>query len=194
MDIIKMFYDFETTGVNPKLHSVHQIAGVVEINEEIVESFNIRMQPHPKCIMDPGALKKCKVTGEELRALQPMESGFKEYKKILNKYVDKYDKNSKMWNVGFNNRSFDDQFLRIWFGHNNDDFYGSYFWSDSLDVLVLACEYLLQRRRTMPSFQLQRVARELGIVLESHLLHEAEYDVYLTRAIYRIVTGRDMEI
>ena len=48
MDTIKVFYDLETTGVDVKKHSIHQIAGLIEINDEVVEKFNIFSRPHPK--------------------------------------------------------------------------------------------------------------------------------------------------
>ena len=45
----------------------------------------------------------------------------------------------------------------------------------------------------MPSFKLKRVAKELGILVEEEKLHDAVYNVYLTREIYRIVTGLELE-
>ena len=82
----------------------------------------------------------------------------------------------------------------MFFNLNGDTFFGSYFWSDSIDVLVLASEYLEDRRVDMPSFKLKRVATELGIVFDKTDLHGALFDAMLTRQIYRIVTGLDLEI
>ena len=46
----------------------------------------------------------------------------------------------------------------------------------------------------MPSFKQHRVARELGIEVDEDRLHDASYNVELTRGIYRIVTGLDIEL
>ena len=46
----------------------------------------------------------------------------------------------------------------------------------------------------MPSFKQQRVAKELGVQVDDSRLHDALYDVNLTREIYRIVTGLEMEL
>ena len=62
MSIIKIFYDVETTGSNPNKHSLHQIAGLIEVDEQVVDEFNIYSRPHSKAILEPEALNICKVT------------------------------------------------------------------------------------------------------------------------------------
>ena len=136
----------------------------------------------------------CGVTEKQIMSYQDMRLAYKDLLALLDIYIDRYNPKDKAYLVGYNNRAFDDPFLRKWFEQNGDSYMGSWFWSDSLDVLSLASEYLIDRRATMNSFKLIRVAKELGLVVEKDRLHEAGYDVYLTRKIYRIVTGREMEI
>ena len=194
MSVVKVFYDLETTGTDVKKHSVHQIAGMVEVNGRIRERFNIFSRPHPKAVIEKEAMAVCKKSAEEILAYQPMQSAHKELKGVLGGFIDPYNPKEKAWLVGYNNRAFDDLFLRAWFEQNGDTYIGSWFWTDTLDVLVLASEYLIDRRAGMPSFKQQRVAKEIGIVVDETRLHDAYYDVELTRAIYRIVTGIDIEI
>ena len=61
MSIIKIFYDVETTGENPNKHSIHQVAGLIEVDDQVVEEFNIHSRPHPKAAIEPEALKVCNV-------------------------------------------------------------------------------------------------------------------------------------
>ncbi len=192
--MVKFFYDLETTGTDPRKHSIHQLAGLVEVDDEIVEVFDIRTRPHPRAKIEPEALKIAKVTEEEILSYQPMEAALKEYKRILSRYVDPYNPKIKAYNVGYNNRYFDDVFLRAWFDQNKDTSIGSWFWSNTIDVLVLATEYLVERRPEMPSFKLHRVAKTLGLQVDDSRTHDTLYDVGLTRSIYRIVTGRDIEL
>ena len=192
--ITKIFYDVETTGVNYKIHSMHQLAGLVEVDDEVVETFDFKLRPHPKAEITPEALKVCGVTEEELKAYPPAAIAHRGFKALLSRYVNKYDKSSKAYLVGFNNRFFDDQFLRKHFELQDDDFFGAWFWSDSLDVFVLASEYLIDRRPSMASFKLHRVAATLGLEVDKDKTHDAFYDVNLTRQIYRIVTGREIEL
>lgn len=194
MQVVKLFYDVETTGVDHRKHCLHQIAGFVEVNDEIVEKFDLKLAPHPKAKIEPEALRIAGVTLLDIERYPAQDQVYRKFKRLLGKYINKYDTKSKAWLVGFNNRSFDDLFLRKWFELNFDQYIGSWFWTDSIDVMVLASQYLIDRRSDMPSFKLKRVATELGIEVDESQLHDAYYDVYLTREIYRIVTGLEIEI
>lgn len=193
MKMIKIFYDLETTGFDYRKHSIHQIAGYVEKNGEIVMKFDIKTRPHPKAKYEPAALETCKKTEAELKQYQPMKQAHKMFTSILDKYVNKMDKKDKAFLIGFNNRYFDDKFLSAWFEQCGNNFWASYFHM-GIDVQGLALEYLKDRRPDMPSFKLKRVALELGIHVDPEKLHDAYYDIELTYQIYRIVTGIEEEI
>jgi len=60
--------------------------------------------------------------------------------------------------------------------------------------MILASQYLIPRRAKMESFKLKRVALELGLEVDESRLHDAHYDIALTRSIYRIVTGLEYEL
>lgn len=194
MSIVKIFYDVETTGANPNKHSLHQVAGLIEVDEQVVGGFNIYSRPHPKSAIEPETLKVCKVTEGEIMAYPAMKDAKTQFCRTIAKHINKYDKSSKAYLVGFNNRGFDDKFLRMWFTLCDDPYFGSWFWPDSRDTMVLASEYLESRRPSMPDFQLHTVAQTLGLEVDGSKLHDASYDVLLTRQIYRIVTGREIEI
>ena len=70
----------------------------------------------------------------------------------------------------------------------HDQYFGSWFWANSLDVLVLATQFLKGKRSQMANFQLKTVAAFLGIEVDESRLHDAEYDIDLTMQIYNIVT------
>ena len=194
MNIVKFFYDLETTGTDERKHGIHQIAGIIEVNGEITEHFNFKVAPNPKAKIEPDALKVGNVTEEQIKAYPDMKRVYNQILLLLSKYCDRYNQKDKIWLVGYNNRKFDDVFFRAWFEQNGDSFFGSWFWTDSLDVLVLASQYLIDRRRNMPTFKLKSVAKELGLEVDESKLHDAKYDIELTRQIYRIVTGIDFEI
>jgi DNA polymerase-3 subunit epsilon len=190
--MIKIFYDLETTGTDPNKNSIHQISGIIEVDDVVKETFDLKVRPHPKAHIDPAALKICNVTEEQILQYPDMKLALVDFEEILGKYINKFDPKDKAFNIGYNNRGFDDKFLRQWFRLCGNYFIGSWFWTDTIDVMVLASEYLMPIRHTMPSFKLKRVAQTLGIEVLEDSLHEALYDATLTREIYQIVTGRKL--
>jgi len=191
-DIKKLFFDVETTGVDHRRNTIHQLSGILEINDDVVEEFNLKTRPHPKAVITQDALDACGVDELTIMSYPEHRMAHKEFLGILTKYVDRFNKFDKLIIVGYNCQKFDDPFLRVWFELCGDKFYGSWFWPNTLDVMALATEYLLRRRAFMPNFQLGGVAKELGIKVDKDRLHDAIYDVYLTREIYRIITNRDL--
>jgi len=179
-----IFYNVETTGVNHMKHSIVELSGLVEIDGKIVESFDYKIKPHEKARIEPEALTANKLKLEDIMLYPHMSEAFRAFKNMLEKYVDKYNKQDKFHLVGYNNRYFDDNFLRMFFKLSENSFYGAYFWADTIDVLPLASHVLMHIRHTMPSFKLHRVAKTLNISVEDAELHSALYDTHLTRKVY----------
>ena len=184
-----VFFDLETTGTNPGKHGIHQISGQIVIDGVVKESFDFHVQPNPKALIEEEALKVGGVTREQILAYPPMQQVYHEFVAMLGKYVDKFNKKDKFFLVGYNNAAFDNQFLRGFFLQNGDVYFGSWFWSNSIDVMVLASAYLATRRPEMENFKLSTVAKTLGIVVNDDSLHDAMYDIELTKAVFDIVTG-----
>lgn len=180
----KIFFDLETTGTQFWQHGIHQISGCVEIDGEVKEFFNYHVRPNPKAKIEDEALAVAGKTREEIAAYEPMEEVYKRFLELLGKYVNKYKKTDKFFLVGFNNAHFDNQFLRAWFVQNGDDYFGSWFWANPLDVYVLATERLLEQRHEMKDFKLKTVCQFLGMPVDETRLHDAEYDIELTRSLY----------
>ena len=183
-----VFFDLETTGTNPGKHGIHQISGQIVIDGVIKETFDFHVQPNPKALIEDEALKVGNVTREQILAYPPMQQVYKEFVAMLGKYVDKFNKKDKFFLVGYNNAAFDNQFLRGFFLQNGDVYFGSWFWANSIDVMVLASAYLATRRPDMENFKLSTVARTLGVDVQSESLHDAMYDIELTKAVFDIIT------
>lgn len=184
-----VFFDIETTGVNPAKNGIHQISGEIVINGETKEKFDFKVRPNPKAEITPEALEVGGVTKEQIMAYPPMEDVFPKFVDMLSKYTDRFNKKDKFFLCGYNNASFDNNFLRGWFLQNGDKYFGSWFWANTIDVMVLATVYLMNVRANMENFKLKTVAMALGINVDEAELHDASYDIYLTKEIYKIVTG-----
>lgn len=179
-----LFFDLETTGTNPAKNGIHQISGMIEIDGVVKEEFDYHVQPNPRAIIEDAALAVGGVTREQVMSYKPMNIIYDQFVKMLSKYVDKYDTKDKFFLVGYNNAAFDNQFLRGFFLQNGDKYFGSWFWANSIDVMVMATVALAARRAAMENFKLSTVAAAMGIEVKTDELHNAMYDIYLTRGIY----------
>lgn len=182
------FFDLETTGVDHWRHGIHQISGCIEIDGEIKEGFNYKVRPHGKAKIEEDALRVGGVTVEQIGKYPGMIQVYEDLVDVLANYVDKFSKTDKFHTIGYNNASFDNQFLREFFKQNGDRYFGSWFWSAPIDVMVLAAEHLKEDRYNMKDFKLDTVARQFGIDVKDTNLHDAAYDIYLTREIYNKIT------
>lgn len=178
------FYDLETTGRFPTRNGIHQLAAIIEIDGVVVDTINYRIRPNPDAAISQEALQACGVTEEQIQSYTPMKEQFEQIRSVLREYVARYDPKDKMFLVGFNNIKFDNEFFRQFFDQCGDSSFDQYFWSNSIDVMVLASQHLIDVREDMPSFKLHRVATTLGIEVDKSMLHSAPYDVELTKQIY----------
>jgi DNA polymerase-3 subunit epsilon len=183
-----IFFDLETTGLSPAKNGIHQISGCIEIDGKVIERFNFKVRPNEKCVIEDSALEVGGVTKEQVMAYPPMKTVYNDFIEMITPHCDKFNKKDKFFLIGYNNASFDNQFLRGFFLQNDDKYFGSWFWSNSIDVMVLASEFLKIRRPEMPDFKLKTVAAELGFNVDETKLHDANYDIELTRSIYKLIT------
>jgi DNA polymerase-3 subunit epsilon len=178
------FYDLETTGVKFWKNGIHQISGCIVIDGEVKESFDFKVCPYASAEIEDDALLVGGVTKEQILSYPEMKVVYEKIIAMLSKYVDKYDKTDKFHLVGYNNSSFDNQFFRAFFVQNFDNYFGSWFWSDSIDVMVLASNKLKSERKNMINFKQITVAKYLGIDVDETNIHNAEYDISICRKIY----------
>jgi DNA polymerase-3 subunit epsilon len=178
------FFDVETTGLFFNQNGIHQLSGEIVIDGVTKETFDFKIRPLEKHVIEEAALNVACVTKEQIMSYPENRIVFNQINKMLDKYVNRFDKADKMYLVGFNNTHFDDDFLRQFFIDNGNNYFGSYFFSNALDVMTLATPHLMGERPNMPNFKLSTVASQLGIKIEEEKLHDASYDIYLTKEIY----------
>lgn len=192
--MVKLFYcDTETTGTNPQIHGIHQLSFIIEYvnadgSREIKERINMKIKPNPTLVIDTQALEVSGITQEMIDTYTDEETSFRQLKSILKKYVNSYNKQDKMIFIGYN-VGFDVQFVRELFIRNGDNYYGSMFWSNPIDVMTLAGIRLLNSRHEMANFQLMTVASQLGINVNVESAHDALYDIDVTREMYLMLWG-----
>lgn len=186
------YLDLETTGRDPIKAGIIQIAALFEEDSNEIDQFCSFVQPKKNAILEPSAFEITGLDPNTISEFPSIETVFKQFKEKLDAFINPYNKEDKAFIVGYNCQKFDDPFLRQWFEDNGDKYYGSYFWSNNIDILSLASEYLKHIRHEMPNFKLKTVAKALGIKIEDDKLHGAMYDIILTKKIYWSMIGNDV--
>jgi DNA polymerase-3 subunit epsilon len=189
--MINCFIDVETGGFDPEGCALLQIAGIIEHTvkgKREEEPFNFHIKPFDADQVDPKALAINNLTKEQISGFESPATVHDNLLKLWGSFVDCYDKRDKMFFIGYNSHSFDMPFVREFFRKCGDKFFGSWFHYPSIDVMILAAHHMMDKRRWMPDFKLMTVADRLGIEVDKSKLHDAFYDIEITREVYRRVT------
>ena len=183
------YIDTETTGLDAKRHGIIQLAAIMEIDGEEVSTFSEKMRPASSCAADPSALEISGNTIEMIKAYRSEAEVYRDFVAWLGQHVSKFDKFDKAFFCGYNS-PFDIEFVRALFSRNCDNYFGSWFWSGSVDVMGAALWSLRDRRHELPNFKLGTVAdfvlgdRAKDLSAETGL-HDALTDIRVTYEIHR---------
>ncbi len=179
-----MFFDTETGGTDDKKNGILQLAGEIELSGTTAVTFDYKMKPFPGQIIEDGALEANGFTRPQIEGFADPFDCFIQFTRILNKYVDRFDRSDKFTLVGYNAR-FDDGFLRKWFEKCNEKYYGAYFHWPAIDVSNMVAVKYRKVRSHFPNFKLMTVAKTLKIEVDESKAHDAVYDTAVTKAIYQ---------
>lgn len=178
-----LYFDVETTGLDAKLNDIIQLSGIIEINGEIKETFNLKMQPFDWTTISSEALNVTGTTDEMLKSYGTPQKAFSDFIGLLSTYVDRYDKTDKMYAAGYNVQ-FDIGFLREFFLKNGDVYFGSWFSGRVIDPLYLCSYFDLMGKFSLPNYKLATVCDHLGIEIQAH---DALSDIQATRnLVYKL--------
>lgn len=165
-----IFIDTETGGVNAEKSALIQLSGIIEIDGAEKEKFNFYIKPFENSEVNEKALEVQGRTLEELGTEKYIDESiiYKKFLEILDKYINKYDKNDKFIVAGYNVK-FDIDILKALFERNNNKFLFSYFNSSMLDPLYSV--RLLQVAGMLPVLEnnkLETWCKYFNIELKAH--------------------------
>ena len=194
-----LFVDTETVNVNRDACGIYQIAGVlVSVPDgsgvdkgEVLEKFNLKMCPPENEVFDQDCIDSGNVTKDEILSYPPSSDVFSEFVDILARHINRFDKTDKCFIVAYN-AAFDSNKIRNWFIENDDNYYGSWFWSNTICVMNLASYLLRFDRHKLPNFKLGTLCAALGIKLDD--AHDAFADVVATVELYSVLESYIMGI
>jgi len=174
------WFDTETTGLDCNRNDIIQLAYLVEMNGEIKEEGNLKCQPFCYNTIDAKALEINRSSVDILKTLPIPQEMYNKLITVLDKYVDRYNKEDKYAVAGYNVR-FDVDFLNRFFLKNNDKYYGAMFDYHllSVDVLLHILDY--KGLIKLDNYKLVTVCKHFGIQLNAH---DALSDIKSTRQVF----------
>ena len=175
-----LFVDVETTGVDPELNGLIQLAGIIEIDGVVKEEFDFKARPFKGQTVDFKALEVNGVSIKDLRTWPDPHEVYLMFKAILDKYIDKYNKKDKFYAVG-QNVGFDISFLKNFFKNNNDYYLGSYIHYHKIDLIPITTILKLAGRIALDNMKLKTVMSALGMGEQTH---NALDDVRIVRKVF----------
>lgn len=174
-----LYLDTETTGLDPVRNDPYQIAGIIEIDGKVEEEFNLFCQPLDWSTIDDHALAMNGKMREDLEKYPLAKTVRSNLIKILDKYVDRFNRHDKFTPAG-QNVTFDLQFLNHWFKKLHDDYWGSWCTWYPLDLRQLVTIAQVKGWLRLENQKLATVAAAFGIDFQAH---DAMEDVRVTHKI-----------
>ncbi len=176
-----LYFDVETTGLDPVKNDITQLAGLIEIDGKIVEEFNFKCQPLDWEAIEPRALEVTGIGLDQLKKFDKPDKVYGQFLSLLGNHVDKFDREDKMYFAGYNVR-FDIDFLHNFFKKQNDKYFGSWFNWKAIDPLSILHWFNYLGQIDLENYKLETVCEHYGIKIKSH---DALSDVKATREIIK---------
>jgi DNA polymerase-3 subunit epsilon len=188
MNMQKIFYvDTETTGLDPNVNGMIEIAALVEVNGVVIDTIKLEMNPYSyskPVVVSPEALEVNGRTMEELPNLPDAKAQFKLFIEFLDRHIDRFNRDDKFKVCGYNS-AFDIGFITAWFADNSHMYYGSYFFRKDLDVFALVRHLTHFGLLNTPDEKLGTLCDFFGIQHDE--AHTALSDIKATRELYMLL-------
>lgn len=181
-----LFFDVETTGLDPQKSCIVQLSGIIDIDGEVVEEFNFNIAPDPGAVVSDEALNVIGKTMAELVSYPSADEVYNQFIQLIEKHVDKYDKADKFYPAGYNVR-FDLEFLQAFFKKRGNPYgTGSYQNWKAIDVMQLVHYLCYTGKLNLENYKLGTLCQHYGIEINAH---DSVSDIRATRELFKKITA-----
>ena len=173
-----IWIDVETTGIEPATNTIIELAALYE-NGKDKDIFHTYILPD----VFPAEFSTIEeLTGITWEYLQhngiTEQQAYTDFIAWLGKHIDKYDKEDKAIFAAYYAR-FDNDFIRELFKRNNDNYFGSWFYSAPLDIMGTVIQCVRLGLMPVPvNFKNITICEFFGI---EHKAHSAKDDIMASR-------------
>lgn len=181
------WFDVETSGLNPIKNDIISLAYIIEINGQEKAEGEFFIQPFNWADMGDKALEINGFTREQLKTFETPKEVYKKIVKLLDRYIDKYNKQDKFHLAGYNVK-FDVDFFKQFFIKNGDKYFGSYFNYRVLDVMCALFIEDYKKSLEIENFKLETASKKFGIEINAH---DAKADIRVTKNLFEKLVGKE---
>jgi len=175
-----LYLDTETTGKDPDKSGLIQISGIIEIDGNVAETFDIKCRPFPGKEITDEALEVNGQTREGLADLPDPSIAYGQLKKRLDAHIDRFNRMDKFYLVG-QNVKFDYDFLTAFFKDNGDRYLYSYINYHLIDIISITALFKIAGKVKVENLKLSTIAEFFKLEFKAH---DALEDIRITREIF----------
>lgn len=193
-----LWFDCETTGLDPNCNGMIQLAMLMDVDGELVDEIQLNFQPSLNDLIDvsdvPLVWRDCDLTNNgvlpatelSIQSLfgYDMPSTVK-INAFLQKHISKFDKADKAY-IGGYNVPFDIAFLSKFYEKCGDKYLGSYINWKQIDIRSLIYMFDYHDQIRLDNFKLATVCEHYCIELEAH---NPLSDIRATRELFYRIEG-----
>jgi len=177
-----LFFDCETSGLDPIKNDILTLAMIIEIDGEVKEEVYLEIQPFNWDTITDEALQVNGLKREQIKTFLEPKDAYKKIVSLFSKYINKYNKTDKFIAIG-HNTVFDVQFLSEFFKKNGDKYFGSfvdYHYLDTMQILnLMKYAGVLQ----IENVKLVTASAKFGIDLTE--AHNSMADIKATKELFK---------
>lgn len=187
-----LYFDTETTGLDPKVNDIIQLSGFVEKDGKIIEKFNLKCRPRSEKTVNQQALDIQGRTLKEVMEWPERDKVFSQFVDILKRHINQYNKADKFYTAGYN-VAFDMDFLSNFFKEFDNPYMGSFFNYRKIDPLSILHYWDYMGVISLENYKLSTVCDYFGVELKAH---DAMADIIATKILINTLTGimREIEV
>jgi DNA polymerase-3 subunit epsilon len=180
-----LFFDSETSGLNPYLNDVVQLAYILEINNKIVTKGDLKFRPINENTIEEDALAIAGFTKAQVMEFPDSLEQYEKFTSDIGQYIDKYDRTDKASPAGYN-VYFDYKFLMELQNKLNIKYgLGCYLNHRIQDPMLLLSILVVNGFfPDLENLKLETICKYLKI---PHKAHDAMSDISATRELYYLL-------
>ncbi len=200
-----LFFDCETTGLDPNRNGLIQLAMIMDIDGDIVDELYLEIRPFiideldlsPKISFalakdrslngqNDGLLPVTSISVPMLMQFKSPQVALGQINAFLQKHISKFDKNDKAY-IGGYNVLFDIAFLSKFYEKCGVKYLGSYINWRQLDVRQMLYMLDFEGKISLENYKLATACAHFGIELEAH---NPLSDIRATRELFYKLRSR----